>query len=146
MHRVGIIPFDTRGNRVALLFVTSQTRGRWILPKGKIKSGESHLDACHREGFEEAGVRGIILDDFPFTVVIGRSTKNATENVVVTYYPFLVRKQEDDWPEKAKRQRHWALIEDAPKVAYKEDYLHVIEQFDALKPWIIKEAAQHGRS
>ena len=40
-HRVGIIPFDTREGAVALLFVTSQTRGRWILPKGWLMEGLS---------------------------------------------------------------------------------------------------------
>jgi len=145
MHRVGIIPFDTKADQIALLFVTSQTRGRWILPKGKRKAGESQMDACHREGFEEAGVRGEILEDFPVTVVIGKQGKNGKQDVVVTYYPLLVEKQEDEWPEKERRQRHWALIEDAPKVAYKEDYLAVIEQFKSLEPWI-KKIAQDKKS
>lgn len=144
MHRVGIIPFDIQGDQLALLFVTSQTRGRWILPKGKRKAGESQLDACHREGFEEAGVRGTVLEDFPSTVVIGKQGKQGKQQVVVTYYPFLVEHQEDDWPEKERRQRHWALLQDAPKVAYKEDYLLVINLFDQLRPWI-KELAQHKK-
>ena len=41
MHRVGIIPFDIKDDLLAILFVTSQTRGRWILPKGKRKKGEA---------------------------------------------------------------------------------------------------------
>lgn len=145
MHRVGIIPFDTQGERVAVLFVTSQTRGRWILPKGKRKSDETQLDACRREGYEEAGVKGVILSDFPCTVVIGKQGRYRKQDVVVTYYPFFVQTQVDDWPEKDKRQRHWALLEDAPKVAYKEDYLGVIEQFQQLRPWIIK-AVQNNKS
>lgn len=144
MHRVGIIPFDIQGDQIALLFVTSQTRGRWILPKGKRKSGESQLEACHREGFEEAGVRGTVFEDFPSTVVIGKQGKQDKQQVVVTYYPFLVEQQEDDWPEKERRQRHWALIEDASKVAYKEDYLLVINLFEQLRPWI-KELAQRNK-
>lgn len=143
MHRVGIIPFDTNEDQVALLFVTSQTRGRWILPKGKRKSGESQLEACHREGFEEAGVRGKVLEDFPTTVVIEKQAKTARQRVVVTYYPFLVEHQENEWPEKERRQRHWALIEDAAKVAYKEDYLFVIEQFQQLRPWITEVAGNN---
>ena len=136
MHRVGIIPFATKGDQIALLFVTSQTRGRWILPKGRIKAKETHLDACHREAFEEAGVRGTILEDFPFTTVIGKYGPSGVQQVAVTYYPFLVNKQENEWPEKERRLRHWALREDAPKVAYREDYLGLIEQFASLKPWV----------
>lgn len=143
MHRVGIIPFDVRDNAVALMFVTSQTRGRWILPKGKIKSGETHIEACHREAFEEAGVRGIVLEDFTSTVVIGKQTPRGVEKVPVTYYPYLVTRQEDDWPEKERRQRHWALIQDSERVVHREDYLALVRQFEALRKWITKAAMQH---
>ncbi|MEJ2327286.1 MAG: NUDIX hydrolase [Chromatiaceae bacterium] len=143
MHRVGIIPFDTRGEEIAILFVTSQTRGRWILPKGKQESGESHLDACTREGFEEAGVRGPVLENFPITAPVTKQTKNGKLRVAVTYYPLLVTEQLDDWPERDKRQRHWALLEDAPRVAFREDFLSVLELFGSLRPWIIEHAEAH---
>lgn len=136
MHRVGIIPFDTKGESVALLFVTSQTRGRWILPKGNISPGETHIEACTREGFEEAGVKGVVLEDYPMTVLVTKQTEAGKAEVPVTYYPFLVTEQFDDWPEKDRRQRHWALLEDAPRVAYREDILPLIKLFDGLRSWI----------
>ena len=143
MHRVGIIPFDTRDDMVAMLFVTSQTRGRWILPKGKRQDGESQVEACVREGFEEAGVRGVVLEDFPITVVITKQTSTGKIRIPVTYYPLFVTEQVDEWPEKERRQRHWALLEDAPRVAYREDLLPLIKQFDDLRAWIIEAAAQY---
>ncbi|MEK9672440.1 MAG: NUDIX domain-containing protein [Rhodospirillaceae bacterium] len=143
MHRIGIIPFDVRDKALAMLFVTSQTRGRWIVPKGKQKKGETHVQTCHREGFEEAGVRGVVLEDFPFTIIITKSTVGGVERVPVTYYPYLVTEQVDDWPERAKRQRHWALLEDADRVAYREDYLFLIKQFESMKDWIIAAATPH---
>jgi 8-oxo-dGTP pyrophosphatase MutT (NUDIX family) len=141
LHRIGIIPFDTREEAVALLFVTSQTRGRWILPKGKQLPAETHAETCRREGFEEAGVRGHVLEDFPITVVVTKLTPQGKQRVPVTYYPFLVTEQSDEWPEKEKRQRHWALLQDVSRVAYREDLLPLIKQFDELKPWI-REAAE----
>jgi 8-oxo-dGTP pyrophosphatase MutT (NUDIX family) len=143
MHRVGIIPFDIQDDAVALLFVTSQTRGRWILPKGRQKRGETHIETCHREGFEEAGVQGLVLDDFPVTVKIGKSTPQGIKDVPVTYYPYLVIRQSEEWPEKRKRERHWALIEDAHKVAYRDDYLVLVRQFEDLRKWITKAAREH---
>lgn len=140
MHRIGIIPFDIKDGAVALLFVTSQSRGRWILPKGRQKKAETHAETCHREGFEEAGVRGVVLEDFPVTVKIGKSTAEGVKSVPVTYYPFLVLDQADDWPERVRRDRHWALIEDATRVAYREDYLVLVRQFQALRPWITDAA------
>lgn len=145
MARIGIIPFDIQDDALATLFVTSQTRGRWIFPKGVAKSGESPADTCRREGFEEAGVKGVVLEDFPMTVVVGRQTDAGVEDIVVTYYPFLVEDQADDWPERDKRDRHWALIQDAGKVAYRSDFSGLIQQFTHLLPWI-KEEAKNCRS
>lgn len=140
-HRVGIIPFAVRGDLVAVLFVTSHTRGRWILPKGRSKKGETDNDASLREAFEEAGIKGKVLTDFPMTVMIEKSVPDGkTERVPVTYYPMYVRKQVDEFPEMDSRERHWALLDDAPRVAYHDDYLEVIKQFKRLAPKI-KQAA-----
>ena len=143
MHRIGVIPFAIKENEMALLFVTSQTRGRWILPKGLAKKGESHVETCHREGFEEGGVRGVVLEDYPITVVISKQTDDGKQQIPVTYYPYFVTKQEDEWPDKERRERHWALLEDATKVLYREDFLALIQQFEALRPWISQAAKQH---
>ena len=143
MHRIGIIPFDMKGDLTALLFVTSMTRGRWILPKGLAENDESHSDTCHREGFEEAGIKGVVLTDFPMTVLISKTAKAGVTAVPVTYYPYLVQEQVDSWPEASKRERHWALVDDAPKVAYRDDFLGLINQFKALMPWIRTAAEPH---
>ena len=146
MHRVGIIPFDTRDDLVAVLFITSQTRGRWVLPKGKRDAGESQVETCEREGFEEAGVKGITLTDFPMTLVITKLKSSGTVEIPVTYYPMLVTEQFDEWPEMQKRQRHWALIQDAPRMAYEEDIHPVLRQFEALTPWIKDISIRHKQA
>jgi 8-oxo-dGTP pyrophosphatase MutT (NUDIX family) len=143
MHRIGIIPFDTKKDAMALLFVTSQTRGRWILPKGLAKKGESHVETCHREGFEEAGVRGVVLESFPVTVAISKQTDDGMQQIPVTYYPYYVQKQEEKWPEQTRRERHWALLEDATKVLYRDDFLVLIKQFETLRTWVSQAAEQH---
>lgn len=143
MHRVGSIPFDIKGDQIAVLFVTSQTRGRWILPKGLAKAGETHGETCLREGFEEAGVNGTVLENFPITVSINKQGSDEKHAVPVTYYPVLVNEQVDEWPEKEKRERHWALLSDALKVVHREDYLALIKQFETLAPWIREAAIAH---
>lgn len=143
MHRVGIIPFDIKDELIAILFVTSQTRGRWILPKGKRKSSETQVETCRREGVEEAGVDGLVLEDFPMTHLITKQARTGKIQIPVTYYPLLVTEQLNDWPEKDRRQRHWALLDDAPRVAYREDFHPILKQFEALAPWIREVAAQH---
>jgi len=143
MHRIGIIPFDIKDGTIALLFVTSQTRGRWILPKGLAKKGETHAQTGAREGFEEAGVHGTMLENFPITTIITKTATNEQGAVPVTYYPFFVTDQKDEWPESNIRQRHWALLKDAAKVVHREDFLNLIKQFEVLSPWI-KEAVPAG--
>ena len=140
-QRIGVIPFDIRNNDIAVLFVTSQTRGRWILPKGKPSPEENHIDTCKREAFQEAGVSGKVIEDFPITAVITKQTVDGIKEIPVTYYPMLVSEQVTNWPEKNKRQRHWALLRDAPRVAYKEDLLRVTQQFESLTPWVIELVA-----
>ena len=141
-HRIGAIPFDIKNDRIALLFVTSRGRGRWIFPKGKRKKGESHKQVCKREAFEEAGVKGFVIEDAPLTNVITKSTKDGTAEVAVTYYPLYVEEQFDEWPENGKRQRHWALLEDAPSVTDRHDFLNVINQLTALKHLILHSSKQ----
>ena len=139
-HRVGAIPFDIRGNRMAVLFVTSQRRGRWILPKGLVQPKESHRKCCKREAFEEAGVRGKFLRDYPITASIGKANSGSITHTAVTYYPLLVTDQADSWPEDAKRQRHWALLEDAARVTDRDDLRQLIRQFETIRQWIIEDA------
>ena len=143
MHRIGAIPFDMKGDQIALLFVTSQTRGRWILPKGLPKDGESQVETSQREGFEEAGIKGVVLEDFPITLPITKKNPDEGNAVPVTYYPLLVEQQSEEWPEADKRERHWALLSDAEKVVHREDLLALVQQFKSLAPWIRKSAESH---
>ena len=139
-HKVGVIPFDISGERIAVMFVTSQMRGRWILPKGSLNPKESHIKGCKREAFQEAGVTGALLTDFPMTHIVTTTANKAIPEVVVTYYPLLVLKQFDEWPEKLKRDRHWALLDDAARVTDREDFRQIIIQFRAIRPWILETA------
>lgn len=139
-HRVGAIPFDIRGGRMAILLVTSQRRGRWILPKGLLKPKESHKQCCKREAFEEAGVSGKFLRHYPITASIGKATGGSISHAPVTYYPLLVTDQADSWPEDAKRQRHWALLEDASQVTDRDDLRQLIRQFESIQQWVIEDA------
>ncbi len=140
VDRVGIIPFDMRGGDAVVLFVTSRTRGRWILPKGTVEPGESHGETGRREGFEEAGVRGVLLEEFPLHAAITRQTTKGIERIPVTYYPFLVSEQAADWPERHLRRCRWATIDAALGFADRADIVGLIRQFESLVPALAKLA------
>lgn len=135
-HKVGVIPFQVTDDGIALLFVTSRRRGRWVLPKGGVEAGESHKKACKREAFEEAGIEGKVLTDFPVTVVIDRSERGGADQVPVTFYPMRVKQQADTWPESDLRDRRWVALADAGSVADHADYQQVIALFTALIPYV----------
>tara|TARA_B110000971_G_scaffold221504_1_gene268924 strand:+ start:176 stop:613 length:438 start_codon:yes stop_codon:yes gene_type:complete len=139
-HKIGVIPFTVDGERIAIMFVTSQQRGRWILPKGNLKAQESHEKGCQREAFEEAGVTGEILTDFPITTSISKSAATGLVQTAVTYYPMLVTDQADEWPEKDKRERHWALLKHAYQVTDREDFQQLIGLFEAISPAVLATA------
>lgn len=135
LHKIGSIPFKVFNNKVAVLFVTSQARGRWILPKGELLDSESHEQACYRETYNECGAKGYMMKNFPITKPITKLTSNGLISNSVTFYPLVVEEQDSNWPDQNKRQRHWALLKDVNKVASREDYIYVLEDFKNLKPW-----------
>lgn len=137
-QRIGIIPFEVTGDTMTLVLVTSQTRRRLIFPKGRPEHNETHVDTCHREGFEEAGVRGIVLDDFPTTVPIGRLTKQGLQYHPVTFYPFHVLQVLEEWPERLHRGRQRVPIRDAARLMESEDYAYLFQNFEMLTPWVIE--------
>ena len=126
MHRVGAIPFDIRDEAIALLFVTSKTRGHWILPKGTQSIDETHEQTCRRKAIEEAGVNGHVIQDYPFTIPVTKKMEGGMRQVPVTYYPLFVTEQSEEWPEMNNRQRHWALIGDSKNVGYRDDFPNLI--------------------
>jgi len=55
-----------------------------------------------------------------------------------------VTNQLEKWPEDSKRERHWALLEDAGRLVERDDLLNLVVQFNNVKPWILA-AAKHRK-
>jgi len=139
-NKIGAIPFKITDDGLYILFVTSQTRKRWIFPKGNLKAKESRKKACKREAFEEAGVKGRVLKDFPITVVIGKSEKNKIDLELVTYFPLYIHKKEKNWPEAKERDRIWVSLKEAKSLLDDEDFFQLLEWFEEISPWVIESA------
>ena len=120
-----------------LLMVTSRTRKRWIMPKGLLKPGESHLDGCQRELMEEAGASGIVLLDYPLTSITTKK-KDKLTRVPVTYYPLLVTASQRRWQEDSFRKRKWVKIGDAADLVKRKDMKQLINYMEQLRPWLKK--------
>lgn len=102
------------GARVEVMLVTSRRRGRWVLPKGKVKQGMLPHRSAKQEAFEEAGVLGEIE-----TVPVGsyRQRKVSADGkdieVAVQAFAMRVTDEQRSWPEMRERKRSWMPLADA---------------------------------
>ncbi len=63
MKQSASIPYRIEQGGLRVLLVTSRTRRRWILPKGKVAPRMLPGRSAEREAFEEAGVLGRLAKD-----------------------------------------------------------------------------------
>jgi 8-oxo-dGTP pyrophosphatase MutT (NUDIX family) len=91
-----------------VLLVTSRRKGRWVLPKGKIKRGLLPHTSAAREAFEEAGVVGEI-DRAPIGQYRQRASGAAGPGgeIVIQAFALKVITEHRSWPEMSVRRRHW---------------------------------------
>ncbi len=112
----GAVPYAIVDDRIAFLLVTSRRTGRWIFPKGGAIEGLTPREVAMQEAFEEAGVEGDVPEE---PIGSYRSVKivGLQRNLIqVDLYPLRLTRQLDDWPEKAQRHRHWALLPEARRL------------------------------
>ncbi|KAK8039786.1 nudix/MutT family protein [Apiospora rasikravindrae] len=103
----GVVPL-TEDKKFVLLIQSTRRKG-WVLPKGGWESDEECTEAASREAWEEAGISiqinydlGDILETRP-----PKKTHKDPSKSVYRFYEATVLKEEDDWPERHKRERTW---------------------------------------
>lgn len=115
-HQAGAIPYALADGQVVFLLITSRRSGRWIFPKGAPIEGLAPWDVAAHEAFEEAGVEGEV-DARPIGSYRTMKTLAIRRAVIeVDMYPLRVTRQLDDWPEKGRRHRHWAILAEAKRL------------------------------
>lgn len=114
-------------DRKLVLVIQSTRRGGWVLPKGGWETDEPTAEqAACREAWEEAGAvckihanLGIIAEK--------RKPEQLTKTAPKAAYYFFeatVEKEEDEWPEKHKRQRRWMGYKEATSLLKDRPELH----------------------
>ena len=99
--RIVAVPWQVHKGELQLVLITSRTRGRWILPKGKLDEGVTPSRMAEIECWEEAGVKG------------KASPKQMAEGVCddldgpFFFHAFAVcvDKLKDEWLERHQRER-----------------------------------------
>jgi 8-oxo-dGTP pyrophosphatase MutT (NUDIX family) len=115
-RQYGVIPFRrTPSGRLEVLLITSRGTGRWVIPKGWPMMAKTPQEAAAIEAFEEAGVRGQIVDKIRLGSY--RYQKLNPSGLVgkLTVGVFLMKEDEQlgEWPEQGERTAQWFNPSDA---------------------------------
>ena len=103
------LPFRLLENgELQVMLITSRQTRRWLFPKGWPISRLKPPEVAAREAFEEAGLTG----DVGRKAVVSyhyrkQISPEKSRRCVVKVYPLRVRRELDEWPEMAERQREW---------------------------------------
>jgi len=115
-RQFGAIPYTVVDGQVVFLLVTSRGTGRWIFPKGDPMEGLAPFETAAQEALEEAGIEGEI-DPVPIGTYRAFKTLPFRRKIMnVEMYPLRVTQQSDDWPEKGRRHRHWAILPEVKRL------------------------------
>jgi len=109
----GVVPLNE--SKTHVLLIQSTRRSGWVLPKGGWESDEECTEAAQREAWEEAGI--VCNVDYDLGQISeARTAKQISKNAPKALYQFFqvtVTREEDEWPERHKRQRWWATYSEA---------------------------------
>jgi 8-oxo-dGTP pyrophosphatase MutT (NUDIX family) len=113
----GALPYRMRDRtRPEVMLVTSRERQRWIIPKGWPKKGKSPRRSAAREAFEEAGVIGPVARRAVGSFSYEKQLRNGNKVMCkVRVFPLQVKRQSEEWPEKAEREVKWLPAKRAAK-------------------------------
>ena len=134
-RQYGAVPYRIgEGGHLEVMLVTSRETRRWVVPKGwPIKDLKPHSSA-EREAYEEAGIIGRIAKRpcgaFRY---VKRLNSGEMVSCEVQVYPFEVRRELSEWPEKGQRQRMWTAPASAAELVQEPDLAELLRTI-ALEP------------
>lgn len=128
---VAAVPYRVRGGRVEILLVTSRGKRDWIVPKGRVRSGEPPTEAARREAAEEAGLLGYVTP-----TPMGTCGAGGRKAPPIEVYRMEVVEVLDRWPEADLRERRWWSAREA--------VICVREEFRPFVAALANLVAAHG--
>ncbi|WP_198263486.1 NUDIX hydrolase [sulfur-oxidizing endosymbiont of Gigantopelta aegis] len=123
MIEIGAFPFLYKKDKLHIILITITSGNAWILPKGKPEDDMSKAQVAKLESFEEAGIRGKIIDKKL------REEFKRDDGGTLIIYPLHIEKVLDKWQEQSFRKRKLVSIKEALEMVTKTEYLAAIEYF-----------------
>ncbi|EPE06280.1 nudix family protein [Ophiostoma piceae UAMH 11346] len=133
----GVVPL-TEDKRFVLLIQSDRRKG-WVLPKGGWETDEECQAAAQREAWEEAGI--IVQIDYDLGDIVesrppkAPSKTKKREKALYRFYEATVTSEENEWPEKSKRERCWMSYDDAHEALKdRPELLEALERSTMKRP------------
>ncbi len=134
------------GGEPEILLITSRDTGRWVLPKGWPKKGETGGASALREAGEEAGVVGQAIAEAAGTY---RYDKTMSEGPClhcrVEVHPVAVAYLDFRFPEMRVRKRAWFTPAEAAKAVDEAELKDLLAGFTRLPPPEPEREPEPGR-
>jgi len=125
------------GGRVEVLLATSRDTGRWVLPKGWPKKGQSLSATAAEEAWEEAGLSGRIaaraLGTFDYRK---RLNSGLNRRVRVSVFALAVTEAADVFPEQGERTLCWFSPEEAARWVHEPELAALLRNPAVIKSLI----------
>lgn len=129
------------GGLIKVLLITSRDTGRWVIPKGWPMRKRSEAGAAAREAFEEAGVRGEVVERsiglFSYEKGLGNGRQMTC---VVRVFPLEVRELRRVYPETGQREVRWFTRDRAARRVAESELSALIREFEPAQV-VAKQAA-----
>jgi len=113
-----------------ILLVTSRRTGRWIIPKGWPMDGLTPAATATQEAWEEAGVRGIFVEQCLGLYSYQKWRDGAVPlPCMVMVYPVAVTELAEDFPEQDQRRRKWFSPAKAATQVAEPELARILQDF-----------------
>ena len=115
---------------VRVLLVTSRDTGRWVIPKGGQIEGLEDADSAAQEAWEEAGIRGRVMDQPVGHYTYRKVTRrNGDVDCDVAVFPLEVTELAELFPEYGQRRRVWFSPAEAAHLVAESDLAQILANF-----------------
>lgn len=134
INQYAALCYRTDGNRTRILLITSRGTQRWIVPKGWLIPGLSPAETAAREAWEEAGVRGKLIDrNLGFYTYNKLMNSGKTRPCVAMVFPISVKRLDGRFPERDQRRRKWFSPKKAAARVQETELARILRNFDPTK-------------
>jgi len=127
----GAICYRIVKDRPQVLLITSRGSQRWIIPKGWPIEDVTPSEAAATEAWEEAGVRGRIIDQCIGLYSYFKEMPNDQSlPCAVLVFPFKVKALAEAYPEAGQRKRRWFSPKKAAARVEEPELKHILRNFE----------------